>query len=470
MSRPNILLITTDQQRWDALGINGNPAIDTPNLDALAACGVNFSRAYITCPVCIPARRTLLSGQSPVTHGLRAYRDGLEFDPPHTLPGVLREHGWQTQLVGKMHLHPQRKRYGFDHLVLSESPNFRPTSHVQPHNDYVKWLRTQGVHHHPNFHGISGNGRIARPHPLEEAYHHNSWLAGEAVDFLTERRDPACPWFLHLSFTHPHPPLTPPRDYFEKYLRRIDRLPGPAIGSWVPGGHPIPTGIHPDSAVGPFDPEEIAVARAGYYALINHIDDCIAYVLDRYFEYGNPRARDPIWIIFSSDHGEMLGDHHLFRKSLPFEGSTHVPFFISGRNVQVANATCDALVCWEDVMPTVLDLAGVPSPSGLDGHSLAGTVRGESAPIRNILFEECGGALAHHAVLNGPWKYIWWARDNQEQLFNLEEDPLECRDRSGTEDLRPFRKLLADHLQERTDYNYDTSALKPLANGVPTCI
>ncbi|MEX0745282.1 MAG: sulfatase-like hydrolase/transferase, partial [Phycisphaeraceae bacterium] len=116
--RPNIILITTDQQRFDAMGLNcPTTPLQTPTLDSLAARGVNFTRAYSTCPVCVPARRSLLCGLHPATHGLRGYRDGLEWDPPFTLPGLLSDAGYQTELIGKLHLYPQRKRYGFDHMI-----------------------------------------------------------------------------------------------------------------------------------------------------------------------------------------------------------------------------------------------------------------------------------------------------------------------------------------------------------------
>ncbi len=207
--RPHILLITTDQQRADALGINGNRFVETPNLDHMASRGVNFTRGYSTCPVCIPARRTLLSGMSPDEHGLRGYRDGQEFDPPSTLPGLLSAAGYQTQLIGKMHLHPQGKRYGFDNIILSETSNWRPRCETQKRNDYVPWLRQRGMDCHPHDHGISGNGRLVRPWSHADHLHHNKWLAEEAARFLTERRDPSAPVFLHLSFFHPHPPFVP---------------------------------------------------------------------------------------------------------------------------------------------------------------------------------------------------------------------------------------------------------------------
>jgi arylsulfatase A-like enzyme len=462
---PHILLITTDQQRYDALGINGNRVVETPNLDALAARGANFDRCYVTCPVCIPARRTLLSGLHPQTHGLKHYRDGLDWEPPFTLPGILRDAGYQTQLVGKLHLHPMGKRYGFDHMVLSETPNWRPTSSWQPRNDYVRWLREQGVAEHPHFHGISGNGRAVYPWPLEERLHHNNWLAREAAQFLTEDRDPESPFFLHLSFTHPHPPLVPPRSYLERYERKD--MPGPALGEWAPQEAAEP-GVPPDSATGPFNPDIIRRAQAGYYALINHIDDCVAHVLERWLEYGNPRAREPLYIVFSSDHGELLGDHHLFRKSLPYEGSSHVPLFISGCNVDLQSGRRNTLSCWEDVLPTIAGLAGVEVPGPVDGIDLSAAATGGTTGERESLYGLCG---SRHFLVQGRHKYLWFSDTDEEQLFDLADDPRETHDLSAdAARLAPLRETMAAHLRKSPDATYDPAALRPCANRTPTAL
>ena len=134
MSRPNFLVFMTDQQRGDSLGCEGHPALLTPNMDSIAGAGTRFSRAYSTCPVCIPARRSFMSGQFPATHGLVAYRDGLEWNPPATLPGELAKAGYQTVLCGRsMHLHPARKRYGFDHMAIQ----------CLRDSDYDAWLARQ---------------------------------------------------------------------------------------------------------------------------------------------------------------------------------------------------------------------------------------------------------------------------------------------------------------------------------------
>lgn len=472
MQQPNILLITTDQQRWDCLGLNDSSTdLRTPICDQLAASGVNFSRAYSTCPVCIPARRSLLTGLHPHTHGLRGYRDGLEWDPPFTLPGLLSRAGWHTALVGKLHLHPQRKRYGHEYMVRTESPNDRWDTPMQPVNDWADWLKERGVTDQPNNLGINGNGRVARPWDMEERYHHTSWLADRAVDFLVRYRDPSCPYYLHLSFWAPHPPLIPPQAYWDRYRGRHSRR--PVMSDWTPLFENIPAGVADDSAIGPFGEAEMHDAIAGYYGLINHIDDRIRHVLTRLFEYGSPRAKEPTLIIFTSDHGEMLGDHHLWRKSLPYEGSAHVPLFVAWRNIEgLVPGPSDELVCLEDVLATVLEACGQPIPDALAGDiestSLMPILRGQTQKTRPRLFGECQSVGTHHYVIEGRYKYIWYTRTNEEQLFDLVEDPSETSDLSAdVELLRPFRQHLAAHLADREDCQYEISQLSPCANRPP---
>lgn len=463
-SRPHILLITTDQQRSDCLGINGNDELETPNLDNLAGRGVNFNKAYVTCPVCIPARRTLLSGLSPDTHGLRRYQDGVDFDPPATLPGCLRDAGYQTELIGKFHMHPQGKRFGFDNITLSETSNWRPESPYQKRNDYVHWLQSKGVTQHPHFQGINGNGRLVAPWGMDESLNWNNWIIEETTKLLTQRRDPTCPLFLHLSLFHPHPPFIPLQHYFDRYLQKD--ISDPTIGEWA--SQTPAKGISADAVAGPFDKDVMIRARAAYYALINHIDDCIAHILERWM--GIPGlGGEPTYILFSSDHGEMLGDHHLFRKSLGYEASAHVPFFISGLNTELNSSKSDELVCWEDVAPTLLDLAGVEVPECMDGHSLANHVRGdESTKARDHIFGQCFGAHSNLWVVTERWKYIWFPKTNEEQLFDLQNDPNETRDLSGSsQEMGNMRKIMAESVSGREDVSYKIDALKPCENQSP---
>ncbi len=471
---PNIILITTDQQRYDAMGLN-NPSTDlcTPVCDQLAASGMNFTRAFTTCPVCIPARRSLLTGLHPESHGLRHYQDGLEWDPPFTLPGLLSRAGWQTELIGKLHLHPQRKRYGYDHMVRTESPNDRWDTPLQPENDWVDFLKEKG-YPHPNDIGINGNGRIARPWDKDENLHHTSWLADKAVDFIVKYRDPSCPFFLHLSFWAPHPPLIPPQAYWDRYYRHHGHR--PSISDWTPKFKEIPRGIPDDRARGPFSEEDMHAAAAGYFGLINHIDDRIRYVLTRMFEYGSPRANEPTVIIFTTDHGELLGDHHLWRKSLPYEGAAHIPFFISWRNMNLKGGSCDRPVCLEDVAATVLDLCGQPVPEALKGNfdsrSLAPLLRGQTIPVRNELLGVFDGGGGGYFLISGKWKYIWFFKTDEEQLFDIDSDPCELHDLSGDPSLlAPMREIMA--LCQKKCNNgrpYDISKLKPCSNRPPKAL
>ncbi|MCG3180245.1 MAG: Arylsulfatase [Phycisphaerae bacterium] len=475
MERPDIILITTDQQRFDGLALNGNDVLRTPNLDHWAASGTNFSRAYTTCPSCIAARRTILTGLHPSNplHGLPGYQDGVEFNPPWTLPGQLKQVGYQTQLIGKFHVYPQRKRFGFDNVILSETMDVRPGSPWFGQNDYWHWLLDNGQDQFvlPNSHGLGPNEWGARPWQLDENLHHTSWLVEEAFEFIRTRRDPSCPYFLHLSFWAPHPPLVPPQVYWDRYVGREDWA--PHVGGWVPQfpprGRP---GVRSDSPVGPFNQEWLRETMAGYYGLINHLDDRLQHLVKQTTERATPRAGRPLAIVFTSDHGEMLGDHQLYRKTLAYEGSAHVPFFIHTRNMERfarAGAASDALVSLEDILPTVCDLAGAPTPDGVDGRSLLPVLRGQADRVRDELFGEHSGAHASHFIVSGRHKYVWYAGTNEEQIFDLADDPWEQRDLSADAALlTPMRARMAEHLNGRTDYAYDPAALKPLANRQPS--
>ena len=415
--RPNILFIMTDQQRGDCLSIAGHPVLMTPNMDAIAGAGARFSRAYVTCPSCIAARRSILSGQFPPTHGMVGYHDNLEWDAPPTLPGALRDAGYQTALVGRsMHQFPVRKRYGYEEMIVSD--------HKDPASDYDRFLRRHGVEEPGGWFGagVMHNDWTARPWPLEERFHHTNWVVDEALRFL-ERRDPSCPFFLTVSFIAPHPPLQPPAFYFERYLRT--GVPEPVVGDWArPPAHGHGGDVSADNVN--LTGEALRSARAGYYGLINHVDDQLRRLLNPVL--GLPRLAPDTVVVFTADHGEMLGDHYLWRKSVPYEPSANIPLLISApRRFGVAPRTVvDAAVCLEDLMPTLLDFSGVPVPDTVEGQSLLPAMRGEGAPRRDYLHLE--HAPLHQTLTDGKEKFIWHVADGREQYFRLDEDPKECHD------------------------------------------
>lgn len=422
--RPNILLIMTDQQRYDAIsGVSGSQ-VDTPYLNGLRTQGVHFSHMYSACPVCIPARRTLMSGQTPAHHGILANE---HHEPLNcvTLPEALKNAGYQTHLCGKLHLFPGRKLYGF------MSADWADGSHAsepgQPANDYDRWLQEQGLYMDAGFgHGAHQNGYVARPYHLEERYHFTTWCVERAMRFL-ERRDPTVPFFLNVAFHQPHSPCTPPAYYFDKYMRREQAA--PYTGDWdseLPSsqvGQPVTSNR--------VDPHANAIRelRAGYFGCVEQIDHQVGRLLDH--------IPENTVVIFTSDHGDMLGDHGWIRKRNPYEGSAHVPLLMRlpaamAKELGVKPGTvCDDPVEIMDLMPTILDLAGVAIPETVDGLSLLPAMTGKKLP-RDYIHGECcnvstlGSGMQY--LTNGHQKYIWFPALAKEQFFDLDADPHEQHD------------------------------------------
>ncbi len=421
--RPDILLLLVDQHRGDCLTSDGHPVLMTPNIDAIGGNGTRFTCAYSTTAVCHPARRSLLSGQFPDSHGARTNVDDW-WEVEHTIGTLFRDAGYQTGWVGlTMHQHPPRRRLGFEEVVLSD---------YRIDDDYDAFMQRDleegGAGYYDS--GILYNDWTARPFPHREELHMTNWTVHEAQRFL-DRRDPTRPFCLVVSFTAPHPPLIPPAFYLERYLRT--GVPDPHIGDWATPPAHGGIGAGPAGSSVDLKGEALLSARAGYYGLINHLDDQIHRLVN-----GQHRGVDPkeTVILYTSDHGEMLGDHHMWKKSVPYEGSAHIPLQIrlpaeySGPTGQVL----DVPVCLEDILPTMLDVAGIDIPDSIDGMSLAGCLRGDPPPSSRVLhLQNAHGSkrLKHHTLTDGREKFIWFTDDGREQFFRLTDDPHELHDLSA---------------------------------------
>jgi arylsulfatase len=411
--QPNFILFMTDQQRGDCLSSDGHPCLLTPVMDSIGGGGTRFRRAYTTCPSCVPARRSLLSGQFPINNQMVGMTTS-PWEPPTTMGHELQKAGYQTAIVGRMmHQYRPDSHYGFEHMA----------------EDYGSYLSANM----PNGgggqkgHGIPSNGWTARPWHLDDHLHHSHWVVNEALHFL-ETRDTTRPFFLCVSFAAPHPPLTPPAFYMDRYLRQD--LPGPYIGDWAEAPANGGIGLDIERPAVDLQGEAFRSCAAGYFGLINHVDDQMYRVLD-VLKRGRSRFGDTV-TMHCADHGEMLGDHHLFRKTYAYESSARVPLLISAPasfgfpKMQVSNDP----VCLEDIMPTVLDLAGCDIPENVDGQSLVPLLRGDTShSCREVLHGEharCYDDIYNnHYLTDGHEKYIWLSHTGQELLFNLEEDPKE---------------------------------------------
>lgn len=437
--KPNILLISSDHHRGDCLSSLGHSAVMTPQLDQLSFEGVKFTRAYSTCPACIPARQMIMTGRDSYGFGLHHYNEGTEIPPSFpTLQSLLTASGYQSQAIGKMHLFPQRCRYGFENMILCEEG--RRLDGMR-RDDYEWHLEERGFSGLAWAHGIGNNQAAARTWHLPEELHSTNWITREGCKFL-ERKDPRKPFFLWISYTKPHPPYVPPQAYRQIYAER--EIPEPAIGKWLDES-PIPLCILDSWSGRNIDlvdrQERINIIRA-YYGLITQIDHQIGFLLGDLREHG---LLDNTFILYFSDHGDLMWDHGGMFKAALYEGSARVPLIIRPhagfeweRYDMHPGLSYTSPVALYDIMPTLLEIAGAKHPTDIEGIPLFPKHR------RELLFGDYNG---DHFVTDGRLKYIWHRTGGIEQLFDLENDPKEEHNLEHEEKRKTFRKLLLRFLK-----------------------
>lgn len=469
--KPNIVLIMCDQMRGDCMGAAGHPDVKTPYLDTLAGDGTLFSSAYSACSSCIPARAALFTGQSQKRHGRVGYEDGIPWDYPDMLPSLLAKNGYHTEAIGKMHVHPPLRRCGFNNLQLHDGyisfyrDNACPwPQHQLAHDSYVKYLKNRhGQQADINATGLNCNAWVARPWLYEEMSHPTNWAVTQSIEFL-QNRDRDLPFMLFTSFVRPHPPFDAPAAYFDFY--RQQPLRPPARGNWdlLEGGEEPPSRF--DSFRGTPDETLQKEAQRGYYACITHVDHQIGRLLDALEAEG---ILEDTVVIFTSDHGELLFDHTLFRKAMPYQGSVQVPLIMRlGCNVRCSAQLPQSNVVAElrDIAPTILELAGIPVPEAMDGESLLASVYGEDKARRSYVHgEHTRGEFSHHYIVTHRDKYIWFSQNGREQYFNLEQDPRETQDEihnpAVVGRVEELRRLLVQELTGREEGFTDGISLHP---------
>jgi len=425
--QPNILFIFCDQMRADCMSCVDHAVVETPNIDEIGRRGVVFTGAYASVPSCIAARASIFSGLAPTNHHRLGYRDQVPWHYPHMLAEVLRGAGYQTMAVGKTHFYPQRKHCGFEALESYEGLQNFDGRYV---NDYHEWLRekTNGRLMEID-HGLSSNSWAARPSPLPEELHNNTWVATRAIDLL-RRRDRTRPFFLFMSFHRPHPPIDPPQAFYDMYKDRD--IPETPVGDWA-ARHDVPVN-HLDCWQGRLPEKTLAHTRRAYFAQVAHIDSQVGRVLTAFRPLGLRNTA----ILFSADHGEMLGDHHLWRKTYAYEGSAGIPLLMSLPDTRPKNGLtfCDAPVISQDLYATILDAAGAEVPDEADGRSFLHLVSDPDSADRREYVHGEHSACYHKStgmqyLTDANEKYIWYTQSGEEQLFDLVTDPQELHDLAG---------------------------------------
>ena len=435
VDRPHVLLVTVDHWFASLLGVAGHPCVQTPTLDELARAGTRFTRAYTETPVCIPARRTLMTGCPPRVHGDRVYSDEMPMPGVPTLAQTFRDAGYQAYAVGKLHVYPQRQRLGFDDVLLAEEGRLQ----WGIVDDYEAYLADRGLAGQQFLHGMGNNAYVNRPWHLPEECHVTNWTTREMAR-LIKRRDPTRPGLWYLSYCHPHPPLTPLRDYIDMYRDRpID---SPSVGEWADDPEALPHYLRASRAQGErMADHEVRSARRAFYALCTHIDHQLRVVLGTLREEG---LIDNTVVLFTADHGDMLGKHGLWSKRLFYEESAAVPMLLGGLPAagRVAADRVDGrLVGLQDVMPTLLDLAGIERPDTVQGLSMVGEER------RDTLYGEIGnGPSSTRMICDGRHKLIYYPVGNCCQVFDLDDDPDELVDLACAPECAALRQRLEREL------------------------
>ncbi|MBN1249905.1 MAG: sulfatase-like hydrolase/transferase [Anaerolineae bacterium] len=440
--KPNILWICTDQQRYDTIRALGNDTIRTPNLDRLVREGVAFLRAYAQCPICTPSRASFLTGRYPSTVHVNRNGDAWFPESPGLITRTLRDIGYDTGLAGKLHLTAAHGRveqfpddqYGYRMIKWSHHPHpedFWPTAA----HDYQQWLVDQGVDwdaaYNADLDSEAGTAwhlpGYCRPGIAAE-YHQTTWCAEEAIAFMTAEREG--PWLISVNPFDPHPPLDPPLSYLERM--DVDAMPVPLFQESELESQLAFSGVdfQTETPVSPYSYDARRMVAA-YYAEIELIDDQVGRMLDTLEASGQ---RTNTIVIFTSDHGETLGDHGLLWKGCRFyESLVHVPLILSWPGHFEAGLQSNALVELTDIVPTLLDALHLPISPHVQGCSLLPVLTGSADPDRHREFvrSEYHDALDHrfasHATMlrNDRYKLAVYHGQDTGELYDLEEDPEE---------------------------------------------
>ena len=450
MSRPrNIVFIFSDQHNPKFTGYEGHVFVQTPHLDRLVEQGVSFNAAYTPNPICVPARHAMLSGT--YTRNNCVYLNNAI--PPISLPSFARylsEQGWRTCLVGKGHFHGRKedsklKAYVYRGYQERLYGDLLGTGHQSyPFRGANPELEGAGSGH--GNHAIGGTFTLAGPSGIPEFQESEHQVTSEAIKWLQVHRATQRdrPFLLSVHYPKPHFPWQPPRRWFEAY-REIargqvrtyseaemqDRLPVHQT-AW---NHYLGFGA---------TQEDLDRGLAGYAGNVSYLDEMIGHLMAsmEYMGY----LKDTL-IIYASDHGDMAGAHGLWHKQLFYEESARVPLIFSGPGVAEGERR-DPVVSLVDLFPTLCDVAGLEIPNHCDGLSLAPLLEAPGELPDRLVFSEIvfqgphwRGAMVRH----GPWKYCWYVGD-QEELYHLDEDPLEDVNLVGDPDVGPVQQRLREAL------------------------
>ncbi len=475
MNSPNILWICTDQQRFDTLGCYGNRFVHTPNVDRLAQTGVLFEHAYCQNPVCTPSRASFLTGRYPRTTRCRQNGQSIPEDEV-LITKLLADAGYTCGLSGKLHLSACNPRAcpTTERRIDDGYAEFHWSHHPAPDwpaNDYVRWLREQGVEYGRS--PLDGSKYVQVGMPAE--HHQTTWCALKAVNFIEAGASLDRPWLFSYNCFDPHPPFDPPEEYLGRYVGMLDEIPLPNYVPGELGGKPPLQLQNHQSARGYPYPEmtekDHRLVRAAYWAMVDVIDREVGRMLDALDRTGQ---RENTIVIFTSDHGEMLGDHGIYLKGpYLYEPAVHVPLVISWPGVIAGGRRSPALVELTDIAPTLLRAVGLERRPSMQGESLWPLLSGGTSADRHRddvyceFYNSHGGrrdrATDLTMVRTERHKLVAVHGQDVGELYDLEEDPHETHNRWADAECQTIKLEMLQRLCDRMAWTVDPLPVREAA-------
>ena len=431
----NVLFLMSDQHKPGALGIDGHPVARTPHLDALAREGVRFSNAYCSNPICGPARASMWTGRYAHNHGVLANEMPYPVGTT-TIAHSFRRAGYNTAAIGKMHF-ADAGTHGFDYRL--------------DFNDWYQYLGPQARifadevgrpfpgDGHPQIRslwpagadpwagsyekdGRAGMTHVGRVSKLAEKDHFESFVVRESVEYL-RRFAGKQPFFLVASFLKPHQPFMPAERFAAMFKAEDMRL--PRTHGKVDLAR-TPQFIRKRISENPLTPELLDPVKAlqriaSYYAVLAQMDDCVGALLKALREMG---LDDDTAVVYTSDHGELLGEHSLWQKFVFYESSVKAPLIMRVPGLTGAGQACSTPVSHVQLAPTLAELCGVPSLASYDGASLVDLLRNPAEPRQTRVFAEydLSSQRPKYMIRRGQWKYCHY-KDDMPEMFDLASDP-----------------------------------------------
>lgn len=480
----NILLITSDQQRWDCLG-RLNPAIKTPNLDRLSDRGILFDRAYTVNPVCTPSRCSILTGEYPSSHGCFHVGTSLPEDYGPTVAHKLTEAGYATNLIGKAHFQAckdpaspesapkvhdldyfdnwQGPYFGFEHAELVIGHTSEPHAAGM---HYGAWLRAKGVELSDYFdiHNYDHFG----PWSLPEELHGSAWVAERSIAAIDRAQESGKPFFIWSSFQDPHNPYVAPEPWASMYdpsdmpdpIERpdLDGLPdfyrSLANGEYYGDDPELQEKAWGDVKIRPeLETEDIRSLRAVYYGMVSLMDKHIGRILERLKADG---TIDDTLIVFASDHGDYLGDHGLWGKGLPtYEAAQRIPFIVAHPQNATPGQTSHALQSLVDLEASFLEAAGLEPLERSQGVTQIPAWTHADKSVRDhcrVEFRPAQGPFKQETFIEEQYKFVHYDTRDYGELYDLIDDPQQTRNRFNDPDYRDIRaSLQAKYLKPKKE-------------------